>query len=191
MLWALHGDAEKVGKKFVTQTEYARLRGVKKPHINRLVKKGVIVLNARNLVDVAASNRRIRESASPAHFHMGEVNDRQRKKKPGKKQVNGHRPASPYIQHRTAREQALALREQLELDRELDKVVLVDDVVKQVADQFASVRTKIRSIPSEAAPAIHRCKTVAEVEAKLRELIDESLEELTADEDGPPTRTRH
>jgi hypothetical protein len=44
-------------------------------------------------------------------------------------------------------------------------VVPVDAVSGIVGEKFAAVRTRLMQIPSEEAPRVHRCKTVAEVQA--------------------------
>jgi hypothetical protein len=63
-------------------------------------------------------------------------------------------------------------------------VVEVADVAKAVGEEYAKVRTKLLSIPSEHAPRIQRLKTVQEVQDVLHSIIVEALEELTRDGDG-------
>jgi hypothetical protein len=57
----------------------------------------------------------------------------------------------------------------------------VPPVASLVGQEYAVVRTKLLAIPSEQAPRVHRCRTVAEVQDTLREIITRILEELTAD----------
>jgi hypothetical protein len=82
------------------------------------------------------------------------------------------------------KENYLALREQLEYDRDAGLVVAVADVARAVGDEYAKVRTRLLAIPSEHAPRIHRLKTVQEVQDILHGIIVEALEELTRDGEG-------
>jgi phage terminase Nu1 subunit (DNA packaging protein) len=82
------------------------------------------------------------------------------------------------------KENYLALREQLEYDREARLVVAVEDVTRAVGEEYARVRSRLLSIPSEHAPRIHRLKSVLEIQDALHGIIVEALEELTRDGDG-------
>jgi hypothetical protein len=59
---------------------------------------------------------------------------------------------------------------------------MASDVSREVGEEYAKVRTRLLSIPSELAPRIHRLKTVAEVQDALRDGITEALEDLTNDD---------
>ena len=73
---------------------------------------------------------------------------------------------------------------QVEYDRESAKVADVADTARLVGEEYAKVRTRLLAIPAERAPQLHRCKTVAEVQDMLRDLITKALEELTLDGDA-------
>jgi hypothetical protein len=75
---------------------------------------------------------------------------------------------------------------QLEYDRDSGLVVDVTEVAKAVGAEYAKVRTRLLSIPAEQAPRLHRCKTPAELQDMLQEIITEALEELTRDGAGNP-----
>ena len=79
------------------------------------------------------------------------------------------------------KENFLALLRQLEYDTKSGAVVEVARVATAVGSIFAKVRTRILAIPAEQAPALHRCATVAEVQALLLRIVTEALEELTLD----------
>lgn len=91
----------------------------------------------------------------------------------------------PLAQALTLKENYLARHQQLSYDLKAGSVVLISEVADRVGAEYASVRKKLLAIPSERAPAVHRCKTVAEVEDLLRSVIVEALEGLTAD--GSPS----
>ncbi|MFL1502117.1 MULTISPECIES: hypothetical protein [unclassified Pseudomonas] len=82
------------------------------------------------------------------------------------------------------KENYLALREQLEYDRNARLVVAVEDVCRAVGDEYAKVRSRLLAIPSEHAPRISRLKTAQEVQDALHGIIVDALEELTRDGDG-------
>lgn len=73
---------------------------------------------------------------------------------------------------------------ELEYDQKSRRVVLVADVVDLVGKQLASVRTRLRAIGPSHAPQLARLKTPAQAEAFVSEVIDQALEELTADQPG-------
>lgn len=79
------------------------------------------------------------------------------------------------------KENYLARHQQLSYDLKAGTVVLAAEVANAVAKEYAGVRKKLLAIPAERAPAVHRLKTVAEVEDFLRSVIVEALEELTRD----------
>ncbi|MFH5926434.1 hypothetical protein [Roseomonas xinghualingensis] len=83
------------------------------------------------------------------------------------------------------KENYLALLRQLEYDQKSGAVVPVADVARVVGEQLARVRTRLLAIPAEQAPRIHRCKTAAEVQGVLADVVTEALEELTRDGAGP------
>lgn len=82
------------------------------------------------------------------------------------------------------KENYLALREQLDYDRNARLVVAVEDVSRAVGDEYAKVRSRLLAIPSEHAPRISRLKTALEVQDALHGIIVDALEELTRDGDG-------
>jgi phage terminase Nu1 subunit (DNA packaging protein) len=81
---------------------------------------------------------------------------------------------------RLAREQAnKAQRENAIADR---RVCLTDVAAEVFGRECATIRTALLAIPRERAPALHRAKTPAELEALLAETIHEVLGQLSAGE---------
>lgn len=74
-----------------------------------------------------------------------------------------------------------SLLKQLEWDERSAAVVPVEMVVPIVVEQFATVKNRLLAIPGECAPRLHRCKTVAEVQAALSDIIRQVLTELSSD----------
>lgn len=81
------------------------------------------------------------------------------------------------------KENYLARHQQLSYDLKAGSVVMVSEVAKAVGTEYATVRTKLLAIPAERAPALHRLRTVVEVEDLLRSVISEALGGLTLDRD--------
>ncbi len=73
---------------------------------------------------------------------------------------------------------------ELEYDQKSRQVVLVEDVAALVGKQFASVRTRLRAIGPNYGPQLARIKTPEQASAFISEVIDQALEELTADRPG-------
>ncbi|MFM0648089.1 hypothetical protein PQR14_27540 [Paraburkholderia bryophila] len=80
------------------------------------------------------------------------------------------------------KENYLAKLAQLEYDIKSNRVVEVSEVVGVVGAEYAVVRSKLLAIPSEQAPRLKRCRTTAELQDTLREIITHVLEALSADE---------
>ncbi|MFT8699082.1 helix-turn-helix domain-containing protein [Acetobacter orientalis] len=87
----------------------------------------------------------------------------------------------PFNVARTLEQNAKARLKQLEFDERSKEVVEVALVAAAIGKEYAAVRRKLLALPAEHAPSIHRCKTVADVQERLRVLITRALEELTAD----------
>ncbi|HET8667618.1 MAG TPA: hypothetical protein VFM10_06530, partial [Terriglobales bacterium] len=86
-----------------------------------------------------------------------------------------------YNDARKMRENYEALLKKLKYDEEIRLLVPVAVVADAVGQAFAAVRTRLLSMPAEQAPALKRCKTVAEVQDLLTTLMTEALEGLTTD----------
>lgn len=82
------------------------------------------------------------------------------------------------------KENYLARLRQLEYDQKAGAVVPVAEVAKVLGARCAAVRTMLLSIPAEAAPEIHRCKTVAETQAVLMRRVVAALEHLSGGDDA-------
>ncbi|WP_144142658.1 hypothetical protein [Paraburkholderia sp. BCC1884] len=72
---------------------------------------------------------------------------------------------------------------ELEYDQKSRRVALIEDVAALVGMQFASVRTRLRAIGPNYGPQLARLKTPEQASAFISEVIDQALEELTADRD--------
>lgn len=73
---------------------------------------------------------------------------------------------------------------QLQYDRELGRVVAIDDVVAIVAAEYGKVRSRLLNIPARVAPRVAPLRSPEEIKALLDEEVAQALEELTFDAGG-------
>ncbi|MGY2158606.1 hypothetical protein [Pseudomonas tolaasii] len=196
----------------MNQSEFATLHGVSRKTVTKWKERGWLVFQGSEL-DVDASNALIakyRRDGLDVVTHESNpvtqtaVGNKSSEKKSAVTHASKRVTIKPgeTIEQATARiliatganmtideakrvkENYLALREQLEYDRESRLVVAVEDVTRAVGEEYAKVRTRLLAIPSENAPRIHRLKTVLEVQDAMYGLIVDALEELTRDGEG-------
>jgi hypothetical protein len=79
-----------------------------------------------------------------------------------------------------AKERAIAQLRQIELDKELKRVALIDDVSKLFVQALSLIRTRILALPTALAPDLAEAKTPAAAQKVLSAGINELLGELCA-----------
>ena len=79
------------------------------------------------------------------------------------------------------RDSFVARLKQIEFDLKSGAVVEIDQVAREVAAQFTSLRTRLLALPTEQAPHLFRAKSVPALEAALSLLVTRALEALTYD----------
>jgi len=184
------------------QSAFAALHGVSRKTVTKWKERGWLVF-AGDEVDVEASNallKKYRRDASESVTQPAQGNKQGNKPRdvtPASAQVTIRDGESAeqaavrllvatgadmnFDEARRVKENYLALKAQLEYDRDAGLVVEVADVARAVGEEYAKVRTRLLAIPAEHAPRIQRLKTVLEVQDALQEIIVEALEELTRD----------
>jgi phage terminase Nu1 subunit (DNA packaging protein) len=189
----------------MNQSEFAALHGVSRKTVTKWKERGWLVFEGSSL-DVDASNALIAKYRRDGSDVVTQEDSGNSSAGPAKAVTRASArvtiKAGETIEQATTRiliatganmnvdeakrvkENYLALREQLEYDRESRLVVAVEDVTRAVGEEYAKVRTLLLAIPSENAPRIHRLKTVLEVQDAMYGLIVEALEELTRDGEG-------
>lgn len=189
----------------MNQSEFAALHGVSRKTVTKWKERGWLVF-AGSVLDVEASNALIAKYRRDGIdvVTQAEAGNKSAPKKSGVTSAAAQVTIKPgeTVEQATTRiliatganmhideakrvkENYLALREQLEYDREARLVVAVQDVTRAVGEEYARVRTRLLSIPSEHAPRIHRLKSVLEIQDTLHGIIVEALEELTRDGNG-------
>ncbi|BCF96623.1 hypothetical protein PPGU19_011920 [Paraburkholderia sp. PGU19] len=188
------------------QSAFAELHGVSRKTVTKWKERGWLVF-AGDEVDVEASNVNLKRyrrdgigSVTQSVTQDGKVTAKRATKKSvtaTDAEVTVRADETParaaerilaatgmeldFDEARCMKENYLALLNQLEYDQKSGLVVAVADVAKAVGEEYAKVRTKLLAIPAEQAPAIHRLRTVLEVQDALQEMIVHALEELTRD----------
>ncbi len=79
------------------------------------------------------------------------------------------------------KENYLALLRKLEYDIKSRAVVPAEEVLSLVGSEYAKVRTRLLSLPSELASRLVLMRTAPEIQAAIEEAVNEALEELTGD----------
>lgn len=192
----------------MNQSEFAALHGVSRKTVTKWKERGWLVFDGDN-VNVEESNKllkRYRRDGAPAVTQAVTQDEKGNKRKTvtqaasevtlsagesaeaaAERILTGAVELLSFDEARRFKENYLGLMAQLEYDRDSGQVVDVADVAKAVGTEYAKVRTRLLSIPAEQAPRLHRCKTPAELQDMLQEVITEALEELTRDGAGNPT----
>ncbi|QNB13445.1 hypothetical protein G5S35_17605 [Paraburkholderia tropica] len=191
----------------MNQSEFAALHNVSRKTVTKWKERGWLVF-ADDELDVDASNellKRYRRDGTPAVTQpvtqastgnkrktvtqaASEVTlgERESAADAADRILSGNVQLLDFDEARCFKENYLGLKAQLEYDRDSGLVIDVAEVAKAVGTEYAKVRTRLLSIPAEQAPRLHRCKTPAELQDMLQEVITEALEELTRDGAGNP-----
>ncbi|GJH14981.1 hypothetical protein CBA19CS22_00585 [Caballeronia novacaledonica] len=191
----------------MNQSEFAALHNVSRKTVTKWKERGWLVF-AGDEVDVEASNallKRYRRDGTPAvtppvtQASAGNksktvtqaasevtLGERESAADAADRILSGNVQLLDFDEARCFKENYLGLKAQLEYDRDSGLVIDVAEVAKAVGTEYAKVRTRLLAIPAEQAPRLHRCKTPAELQDMLQEVITEALEELTRDGAGNP-----
>ena len=166
----------------LSMAKFAALRNATKQAATDWKKKGLLVFEVDGTVNVEASNAKL--DARADSYRGGLTKKAQ---EPTERTSPVAVSGGKTLAHADAvakKENFLALLRELEYDRESGAVVAIDDVVSEVVEQLARVRTKLLGIPTKVAGRLALLKSAGEVEAFLTEEIALALKELTGDTDG-------
>lgn len=70
----------------------------------------------------------------------------------------------------------------MENERRRGELVEFGPAVKAFGQHLSTIRSRLLALPSEQAPALHRCKTAAEVQGRLTDVLHDLLSELSGPE---------
>ncbi|CAI3953714.1 unnamed protein product [Commensalibacter communis] len=159
----------------ISQSEAARRAGVSRTNIQKQLKVGRIQSAGKNKVDLASFNT-----------WLASKQDIDQNTELSQTGIIPYDPSLPVFKnlqdaelYKTSYEARL---KQLDYDLKSGAVVRIEDVVDALSSQLSAIRTRLLAIPAEMAPQIFNCKTVAETQGKMHQLMVRALEELSEDE---------
>jgi len=199
----------------MNQSEFAKLHGVSRKTVTTWKARGWLVLDGDE-IDVDASNamiERYRKTVTPDEKKLAASSQGNKKgntsgnKRGNTGKGNKSRDESPAaIAERmiaesgatmtrdealTMKENYFALHAQLDYDIKAGKLLPWQDMVDEVAQEYARMRTRLIALAPEHGPRLRALASTtddAEFVAALQELIYEALNELAIDsKDGPAT----
>ncbi|MDI2091608.1 hypothetical protein [Commensalibacter oyaizuii] len=161
--------------KTISQSEAARRAGISRAAIQKHLKVGRIQSVGKNKVDLASFDAWL---ASKRDFDQTVALPQT--------EIIPYDPSLPVFKnlqdaelYKTSYEARL---KQLDYDLKSGAVVRIEDVVDALSSQLSAIRTRLLAMPAEMAPQIFNCKTVAETQGKMHQLMVRALEELSEDE---------
>lgn len=199
----------------MNQSEFAKLHGVSRKTVTTWKARGWLVLGGDE-IDVDASNamiERYRKTVTPDEKKLAASSQGNKKgntsgnKRGNTGKGNKSRDESPAViaermiaesgatmtrdEALTMKENYFALHAQLDYDIKAGKLLPWQDMVDEVAQEYARMRTRLIALAPEHGPRLRALASTtddAEFVAALQELIYEALNELAIDsKDGPAT----
>lgn len=135
----------------MTQSEYARYRGISRQHVSRLVKLGAIQLDKAGKIDSKAADRSL--------------------------DVGGGTKESFY-DARARKEAALASLRELELQVKKGEYFEAESVIKLWECHIMDCRARLLALPVRLAPVVFTLRSIPEVKEVIQSGIYEALNEL-------------
>ncbi len=164
--------------KLLSKSEYARLKGWHHTYITKLSKKGLLI-EVDGKIDVAATDKRIKEAQDPAREPFRKEVKGKRKGK-GKAVTTGTDKDTQelsYHQARTERERIKAKREKVEYDLIIGKVVDSEEVRISAFNRARILRDAMFNIPDRIASILAAEVNPRKVHQILFKEIRTALEE--------------
>ena len=143
-------------KKLMTQSEYARHRGISRQHVSRLVKLGAIRPGPDGKIDPVSADKAL-DRDSPAEAGGKES----------------------FYEAQARKESALAGLRELELKAKQGEYIHRDTAERLWGDVLVACRSRLLAMPSKIAPLVIHCKTLPEVRDKIESAVHEALNELS------------
>ena len=185
------------GEKTETQAEFARRKKVSRKTVTQWKAKGLLSMTPDGRVKIEESEWLLAER--PANYRGGVTKGNAEPSKAARtsplkdetpeqaaERIVLKEGAAPYDHAEAVRikENFLAMLRQLEYDMKSGAVVPVEEVAKQVAAEYAIIRSRLISIPARSAARLVVLKTPEEIKSFLDIQIEAALKELTLDGTG-------
>jgi|SRR5579859_5458290 len=161
----------------ITQSEYARSRGVSKQAIGKLVAKGVIPL-IDGKIDPSVADLKLRENVNPARSKAAAALDGAAGDEPAQKKPQ-QSDAGRFFKARADREEAGAARELLELQKLQGTLVERDQVERALFEASRMLRDLVLNVPKRVAGDVAGMSSAPEIEQKLTAELRRALEEFS------------
>lgn len=179
----------------VNQTELARLLGVSKPYIHKLVAKGTLALDENGTLDVDASVAAIKAVADPGQQqrHQSETdtplmteirNSAIQTPADGSADAQSGAAPSNYQQARAMREKFAAMNERLKFQKLAGELVPAAAVEQEWTAILLAIRTELLQVPAKLA---HNIKVLYGIEVDHEMLADPINSALTTLAGREPT----
>lgn len=169
----------------VSVLEFSKIRGISNTRANQLKKVGLLVLDVDGKVNVEATNAvldaRAKDYRTGRHPKASKTDIEQRAE-----QLAASRPMLTHAEAVTKKENYLAALRELEYDEAAGRVIQIDVVARQVATEYAAVRSRIMAVPSKVAPRAAMITDAEELRALIEAEIVEVLAELSYDSQWKP-----
>lgn len=68
---------------------------------------------------------------------------------------------------------------ELELAKEREELLTVEDAIQVISESLTSIKSTLMSLPSRIAPQVLNMSTASEIEALVKKIINEALDELS------------
>lgn len=150
--------------RLVSQSEYARRKGVSKQFISRLIQKGVISLTDGK-IDPMQADKQFKNAKDPARDGLRKSDSKIKK------------GTSSYWEARTAREQTRAKRERLEYEKAIGQVVDAEEVRLAAFNCGRALRDAIFNLPDRLSPILAAETDPRKVNQILHKELRTALEE--------------
>lgn len=159
--------------KKATLSAFAKLRGVNKSTVTRYKQTGRLVFTDDGMVDVAESNKRIKETADP---NRDDVVRRHAKNK-SIEIVDEEVQSGDYQRSRARKEKYLALQAKADYEKNIGQLVERAEVDKDWANVAAIMRSSLERIPDILAADLATETDVNRISAMLIDQIETVLKQ--------------
>ena len=184
----------------LTQAAFARHLNVRPSYVKKLKDTGRLVMVSHTLIDVEASEARIRETADPGKVAVAERHAAKRAgqaaatmetkaavdiQKPAKTAAEAGEPEAPevpgtpdYQKARARKESANADLAEMEARTRAGQLMETAAVMAAVADAGATMRTHLATLPAILAPQLATMADENQIRLLLEDHIEQALGEL-------------
>jgi phage terminase Nu1 subunit (DNA packaging protein) len=169
--------------RLVTLSELARALKVSKSYVHKLKQKGVLLFDARGLIDEALAQEAIAASRDPSKAYMAGVNQRQHERDDNASNEAASKESASgisFMKAKTMREAFNAKIAQLDYQERRGELIEAEGVNKTITDAAAIIRAAMERIPDKLASRVAAEPDAQRCHALLTGEVDSVLQELTS-----------